>query len=857
MPDFQHPHEHLPLPLLVRAPKKNAQVKRRNQQFELNKQNRAGHSQQIGDSVSRRIKSWEEILAARTEAGLPELGPGMPLILRTEPGSDIDFLRSAFHFEVVAELEGGYAIVAAGENDLATLQKKIDAFAAGTSQQVGQLYEIVPDDTNIEERLRRILSPTLLEQWPNLADAQTHVVQVSVSFGGSLVMPQRRAQEANETDGHYQDFEQRLEERSIDYFKKLEDEKWARQDEVETLITEYGGTIRSAFIEEVDSFTFLTSLSGKALRDLVLNYKFLFGVAEQDVAGVNVPDNPGDEEELPEVLPPEHTAARIAVLDSGIQEAHPLIQPALDAQHSICLSPGCTANDVGDSYNHGTRVAGASLYLGGVGTGQAKLENRIINIKVLDNQGMISDGQLGGVYIEEATAHAVGLEPKVRILNHSVADPTSGYSEVHMSQWAAAIDRCSYENDVLFVQAAGNIWRYKENGERSVTHHLEAGKKYPDYLLLPESRISNPAQALQALTVGSVCMDSWTDGIDTTFGQKHEPSAFSATGLGMWRTVKPEVVVPSGDFVCDTGVPPSVKVRREASIRLPRSTASGGPLADADDVGTSFAAPMVSALAGRILNEYPHLSMQHVRALIGLSARWPNWCERADTSEARLDVLRHIGFGIPDFERAISSSDSSVTLLSGELETIGMREAHLYQIPIPETIREEAWERDIRIDVSMSYVALPRATRRQHRGYLSTWLDWVSKRQSESIEEFRNRILDLAQNDEDEGLFADQDLPWTIRERSNWGEVAGVGRNYGTLQRDWCFLKGIDLPENLCFAVIGHKGWDKTGSKRAKYALGVSFECLGGGVDLYSPLHVAIEALQVTLQASRITVPGN
>ena len=857
MPEAQHPHEHLPLPLLVRAPKRNAQIRRRIQQYDQNLQNRAGHSQQIGEGITRRIERWNEILAARAEAGLPELEPGMPLILRTEPGSDIDFFRSAFQFEVVAELEDGYAIVASGDNDLQALQAKLNAFAAGTNQQVGKLYEIVPDDANVEERLRRILSPRLLEQWATLDDNQTYVVQVSVSFGGSLIMPKREAQRADETDEHYAESLQRLEERTSDYFKKLEDEKWARQDELEALLGAYGGTVDSAFIEEIDSFTFLTTLNGKALRDLVLNYKFLFGVAEPDVAGANEPENPGDDEELPEVLPPEPTAARIAVLDSGIQEAHPLIEPAVEPQHSLCLSPGCAPNDVGDSYNHGTRVAGASLYPGGVGYGQVRLDSRIINIKVLDNQGMISSGQLGGDYIEEAAAHATGLEPKARILNHSVADPTAGYAGVHMSQWAAAIDRVSYEKDVLVVQAAGNIWRDTQSGKRSVTHHLAAGVRYPDYLLLDESRVSNPAQALQALTVGSVCMAGWTDGVDSTFGQEHEPSAFSATGLGMWRTVKPEVVVPSGDFVFDSGQPPSVKVRREAAMRLPRSTSKGGTLVDADDVGTSFAAPLVSALAGRILNEYPHLSMQHVRALIGLSARWPDWCEAANTSADRLKVLRHIGFGIPDFERAIRSSDSSVTLLSGDLENIGMREAHLYQIPIPESIRELAWEREIRIDVSMSYVALPRATRRQHRGYLSTWLDWVSKRQNETIEEFRGRILDLAENDEDEGLFADQDLPWTIRERSNWGDVAGVGRNYGTLQRDWCCIKGIDLPDNLCFAVIGHGGWDKTGRHRAKYALGVSFECIGGGVDLYSPLHVAVENLQVTLQAQQVVVPGN
>ena len=179
-----------------------------------------------------------------------------------------------------------------------------------------------------------------------------------------------------------------------------------------------------------------------------------------------------------------------------------------------------------------------------------------------------------------------------------------------------------------------------------------------------------------------------------------------------------------------------------------------------------------------------------------------------------------------------------------------MREAHIYQIPLPEEIRELAYNKDIRIEVALAYIALPRPTRRQHRGYLSTWIDWTSiKMQGEAVDAFKDRVLNLASDENGSDIESDaDDFPWFIRERSNWGQVANVSRNYGSLQKDWCVIRGIDLPDDLCFAVIGHAGWDKTGTHRANYALAVSIECADETVELYAPLQVAVESLRIRVQ---------
>jgi hypothetical protein len=882
-----HPHEHLTLPLVVRSSKRNRSTSRqRPAEYLENLKDRPGHGQKLRDQVDARTEAWKEFLAERQVEGLPELPPGMPLLLRIQDGADIDFLRRAFQFEIVAELEDGFALVASGDDDLQTLRSKLDAFVAGSNNNFAELYELVPDETT-EARLTRILSPRLLAGWPNHQDALEYVVQVSVSFGGGLIVPilepqggaetdeayakrlerhdqkyldhadppAPKPQRPAETDAEYEQYLIKHGEKSKLYFQRLDALKDARMQEIEDLISSYDGSVESSFIDEIDSFTFVARISGKALRDFALTYKFLFRLSELESSDVTTTPGEGGSDETMDFSSPNPQAPRIAILDSGIQETHPYIAAAIDTDSSICLASNLQKNETGDLFGHGTRVAGAALFPQGIPAQAIQLPFHIVNIKVLDNQGRIAEEQAqkinsGGQYLQQSVAHLGGLNPPVRILNHSIANASTGFHGPHMSPWAAAIDRISYENDTLIVQAAGNIWANRpQQPERCLTSILASGKEYPDYLLDESSRVSDPGQALNALTVGSVCIEEFRDDFYRSFGGAYEPSAFTTTGPGMWRTIKPDVVVPSGDLARDHSEPPSVLPRAETSLYLPRSTMKGGPLVAADDVGTSYAAPIVALLAAQIEGDYPDLTMQHVRSLIGLSARWPEWCQAAQTPEARHEISRKIGFGIPDFDRAVRSADSSVTFLSPDLESIGPREAHIYRLPIPEEVQELAWNRAVRIEVCLAYTALPRQTRRQHRGYLSTWLDWTSiRRQDQTVDEFIQEVLNLASDDTVSTSGGGPHFPWFLGSRSNIGRVANASRNYGTLQKDWCTVPGRDLPEDFCIAVVGHAGWDKTGTHRAKYALTVSLECDDETIDLYTPLEIAIDDLRVQVQ---------
>ena len=85
---------------------------------------------------------------------------------------------------------------------------------------------------------------------------------------------------------------------------------------------------------------------------------------------------------------------------------------------------------------------------------------------------------------------------------------------------------------------------------------------------------------------------------------------------------------------------------------------------------------------------------------------------------------------------------------SSQAVKIRTRECHIYQVPIPAGLRRQADEFDIRFEVTLSYVAQPRRTRRNLRRYLSTWVDWKSSKLGEGLDFLRARVKE-EENDEE------------------------------------------------------------------------------------------------------------
>ncbi len=824
-------------------------------QFVNNCANRIQHSNTLKQAATNASAYWAERNRARIAQNLPTLPVGVPILIKVDPDSDLDFLRS-FGFEIVSEQEDGFVIISSEEIDLAKFHEKVDAFARDEvrSGNSAKVYELVADPT-LECRLDRLLSEKLREQWPLINDQSEYVVEFGIECIGAIVLAELKPQKDDETDIKYETRKLRWERKRTEAYEKWDELRLQREDQFITIVEDYDGEvldlIDGAAIFLPDSFTARVRICGLGFKDLVLNYPYLFEVTEPDTLLAEVPglSQPVPNPEFQVAGPDEH-APFVCVIDSGIQEEHTLLRNAIDTATSECFIPGKPSTDVADyvgNGGHGTRVAGAILYPNQIPRhGRYQLPFWIRNARVLDEHNKLIDDIFPPALLSRVVDKYCALRHPTKIFNHSI----SGFHPCrirHMSSWAAQMDLLSYDKDVLIIQSAGNLSRNSLGPIRyGIADHVRAGRRYPSYLLEDSCRIPNPSQSLQALTVGSVAHAEINTPDTVSFETPGMPSAFTTTGLGIWGSIKPEVVEFGGGTVHDRGNPPNIVSPPEVCPELVRSTyPNGGPAFARDCVGTSFSAPKVAHIAASVEALFPNEPALLYRALIVNSARWPRWAENHQT---KANAIRKIGYGIPDVDRATTNSLYRVTLISSGEMRVKAREAHIYRVPIPDDLRNIIEEHSIRIDVTLSYAAKPKRTRRNPRNYLSTWVDWKSSKIGESYDSFRTRILRDGARGVNDG---EGEIPWMLRERDHWGNITGVKRSIGTVQKDWAYLNSNQFPEDFCIGVIGHPGWDKDVDSSAKYSLAVSFDAINSDIEIYSSIEVAVEAI---IEAGQIVV---
>src|SRR5690606_38275816 len=398
----------------------------------------------------------------------------------------------------------------------------------------------------------------------------------------------------------------------------------------------------------------------------------------------------------------------------------------------------------------------------------------------------------------------------------------------------------------IFVVSAGNLKdeSFHENNP-GIKNHRSSGRDYPAYLLFRSSRIANPAQSLFSITVGSVCLDAYEDDDHKSFGERDHVSSFSRCGLGMWNSIKPELVEYGGDWVAE---------KRGDNLVFKDSTCpelvvSKGAGVSRDTIGTSFAAPKVSHILAKLVLQFPEKETLFHKALLIQSALLPEHVRHRPS----LNDIRHYGYGIPDADRALENSERRITFTTSG--SISPGQANLYSVQIPEELRRQGQDCDILIEVSLCSTAKNRRTRRRINSYLSACLSWQSAHMGNPFEVFKQDVL---KNLEAGGAVEDDDpfdqptrISWAIDESSNWGIVKGIKRQANANQKDWAVVKSYDLREELSFAIVGHKGWEKDLEEEVPYAFVVSFEVLNGEIPLYelmAQVNVEVE------QESRVTL---
>ena len=796
-----------------------------NERTRNNLANRVSYGQSLL-AITNTIKdNRERILAERKETGLPSIPDenAIPVFLQIDTNLfDIESLKG-MGIDIISEEPNGF-IIGASTDGFASLQGKINKFIneqGRSKNQASQLWEIVE---GTGWRAEQILSESLCEKWPTIQ--ATDIFTVDISVACYMATPNQPEKDEQETDQRYHDrlarWQQRVQHIQIEHSEMMDQ----REDAIYRFLGQYNADINPESVQFDDSFCFRVTLSGIALKDFVTNYPYVFEVVEYSETDQPITVDGEEVENEIEILAPPNDAPSVCIIDSGIQENHRLLDVAISSTKSINYDTfDNTTADLVSNGGHGTRVAGAVLFGEEIPlSGSYRAHCYLVNARVLNKYCQMSSHLYPPALMKDIVADF----NFVKIFNMSI-NMTVPCRLVHMSPWAATLDLLSHKNGILFVVSAGNLKSTTAQiTNPGIIEHLTAGREYPDYLLESSCRIADPAQSKFAITVGSICLADFEDNDRMSFGKRDEISSFSRTGLGMWKGIKPEVVEYGGDWVREKR---GINLSNQNTLN-PLLVRSGGAGVDRNTIGTSFAAPKVTHILSRIQSELPNENVLLYKALLIQSARLPESIFRKPT----LNDIRKFGYGIPSLDRSLNNAERRVTLTA--VASVKPKNANLYTINIPPELRRQGEDFDILIEVTLCYTAVPRRTRRRTQSYLSSWLGWESSKLGETYEVFKARVLKHIESPE--GIIEDDanSIRWSIWSNPVWGEVRDLKRQDSATQKDWVILKSNNLPDQLSFAVIGHKGWEKDLNHEIPFSIAVSIEALEGELEVYEKIRV-------------------
>ncbi|APO80050.1 MULTISPECIES: S8 family peptidase [Pseudomonas] len=484
-----------------------------------------------------------------------------------------------------------------------------------------------------------------------------------------------------------------------------------------------------------DSLVMYRVEATQAQADLLLNHSDVRLVDRIPQTGITYAQLNRDIAELPGNIPqPALEAARVCILDSGINTNHPLLRSAIAESESFV-----EGQDEFDEVGHGTAVAGIALY----GDVEAcdrsnywRPEFWLYNGKVMrkcpDTENPIYDEHTVEATLTEAVEHFVGLG--CRIFNLSLGNSNAPYDGSHVRGLAYILDVLARKHNVLFVVSTGNFM-----GSSDPAVPINSWREeYPEYLLHESSVIIDPAPAMNVLTVGSIARHDAT--VDSQrYPEIHQlspscenqPSPFTRHGPSVKGALKPELVAHGGNLACPVHFRNNQwKTEMRGLGVLTLNYQFQGNTLFKEICGTSFSAPYITYLSGRLLNEYPDASANLLRAMLVNHASLPSEIETAFPDEMRKgykvnkatynrEISRDVaGYGQVNESDLFRSSDHCVVLMCEE--TIEKDACQFFELPLPASYLRKA--RGLReLSVTLAYSPAVRTTRLD---YLATQISY-------------------------------------------------------------------------------------------------------------------------------------
>jgi len=538
----------------------------------------------------------------------------------------------------------------------------------------------------------------------------------------------------------------------------------------------------------------------------------------------------------------------VCLLDTGVNNGHPLLSPVLRDDDCQAVDPSWGAHD---HDKHGTLMAGVTVYGNLI---EALSSNSSINLKYcLESVKILPPNdsnpkELWGYITSQGISLAEIQAPKRKRVYCMAVAAADSRDRGRPSSWSGQLDQLIAGTDDdsrrLLIVSAGNA----DPGNWA---------QYPDAQLTDS--IHDPGQSWNALTVGAVT-ELYT--IQDPTLQGYQPvapkgglSPFTTTSL-CWEInkwpIKPEIVLEGGNLASDeSGFATECDDLALLSTYYDPQTSHFHPFNM-----TSAAAAETSWMAAHIQAQYPEYWPETIRALLVHSAYWSDnlWQQfSGDGSKSSIKKLLSIcGYGVPNLDRALFSAFNSLTLIAQaeiqpfdkkrddagkEISDYKTKEMHLYELPWPKEVLHslpDGTEVEMRVTLSYFIEPGPGEVGWEHRyRYASHTLRFDLKSPTESKEQFVKRI-NKAAREEEEGH------PRTQSVSNHW--KIGQARNRGTIHSDIWQGTSDQLAASNIIAIYPGIGWWRERAhlgrwnRWTRYSLIVSITTPEESIDVYTPV---------------------
>ena len=554
----------------------------------------------------------------------------------------------------------------------------------------------------------------------------------------------------------------------------------------------------------------------------------------------------------------------VCTLDTGVAAEHPLIAPGLFGAWAYDAAWG--ADDHAPYGGHGTALASLALY-GDLeplmnDAREVVLTHGVESMKLLPPHGFPATKPPSYGVVTQGAVGSVEAERPGVLRAFCLANSATDFSPSRPSTWSGALDQIA--SGSMPGDAADGV-PAAELPKRLVlvaTGNVQGGMMVD--VVLPQP-LEDPAQSWNALSIGGFTTKEQPPApppVMTAVVPANHRSPFSRGSQSLpddLTPIKPEVMFEAGNMLADaTGFcswDPAV------SLLAAGSDVAAEPLVPF--WATSAAAGMGGHFVGRLQAALPELWPETHRALTVDSARWPHpvakrlvgkgahW--KSGSKAEKQQILREVGYGVPDIDRAMLSARNDVTLVAeAEIQPFSLgadnrsavfNEMHFYDLPWPKAALEELENEIVTLKVTLSYFIEPNLTGKaatRPDTYRSFGLRFDMKKRMETEARFRSRVSSAQEKDGSEAEG----------ETSCW-LLGPKAIQAGSLHCDLWRGRAIDLAGHDAIAVYPVGGWWKSHfgqrryADRGRYALVISISAPGQAVDLYTEVANVVQVKEI------------